>query len=444
MRRTFRGGVHPDEGKYLTEHKAIEVMPLGKEFVVPLSMHIGAPANPIVNVGDEVKKGQMIAEAGGFVSVPVHSPVNGVVKKIATFPHPVSGEAQAILIERKEEDDDAWIETVEYDENYLQLSPDEMRQRIQDAGLAGMGGATFPTHVKLSPPKDKKIDTLIINGAECEPYLTADHRLMLEQSEEIIKGVEIIAKILEVEQIIIGIEGNKKDAAQKLKDTISNLGKNNMEVMLFPVKYPQGAEKQLIKAAINREVPVGGLPMDVGVVVSNVGTAKAVFDAVAWKKPLISRVATITGDAVNEPKNVEVRIGTKFSEVLEYCGGIKDNAKKLIMGGPMMGIAQYSVDVPVVKGTSGILVLSEKLAYQPKEDPCILCGKCVDVCPMGLLPTTLARLSQFERLEEAEEKGILACIECGSCSFICPSNRYLVHYIRFGKRKIMAKKKKAS
>jgi electron transport complex protein RnfC len=320
---------------------------------------------------------------------------------------------------------------------------DEMRKRIQEGGLAGLGGATFPTHVKLTPPKEKKIDTLIINGAECEPYLTADHRLMLEKSEDIVKGVEIIAKILNVDRIIIGIENNKKDAAQKLSDTIQSLNKK-MEVMLFPVKYPQGAEKQLIKAAIDREVPVGGLPMDVGVVVSNVGTAKAVFDAVAWNKPLISRVVTVTGDAINEPKNLEVRIGTGFQEVVEYCGGLKDNAMKVIMGGPMMGIAQYSLDVPVVKGTSGILILSDKVAHQPKEDPCILCGRCVDVCPMGLLPTTLARLSEFDRLEEAEEKGILACIECGSCSFICPSNRYLVHYIRFGKRKILAKKKKAS
>ncbi|GAB4175125.1 MAG: electron transport complex subunit RsxC [Calditrichia bacterium] len=443
MKNTFRGGVHPDEGKHLTEHKSIEPMPLGKEFIVPLSMHIGAPADPVVNVGDEVKKGQKLAEPGGFVSVPVHSPVNGVVKKIDVFPHPVAGEGKAILIERHEEDDDSWMDGIAYNENYLELSREEMLEKVREAGLAGLGGATFPTHVKLNPPKDKPIEYLIINGAECEPYLTSDHRLMLEQAEDMLKGVQIIAKILNVQKTIIGIENNKMDAVASLEKAIKDLGLNNVEVGVFPVKYPQGAEKQLIKAAINREVPVGGLPMDVGVVVSNVGTAKAVFDAVAWNKPLISRVVTVTGDAVKEPKNLDVRIGTRFQEVLDYCGGITENAEKVIMGGPMMGMAQYSLDVPVVKGTSGILVLSDKLAAQRKEDPCILCGRCVSVCPMGLLPTTLARLSEFDRLEEAEEKGLLACVECGSCSFICPSNRYLVHYIKHGKKKVLANKKKA-
>lgn len=442
--RTFRGGVHPEEGKHLTEHKSVEVLAPGREFIVPLSMHIGAPATPIVAVGDEVRKGQKIAEPGGFVSVPVHSPVNGVVKKIELFPHPVSGEGMAVLIERKEDDSDEWIDTVAFDEKYMELSDDEIRERIREAGLAGLGGATFPTHVKLTPPKEKKIDTLIINGAECEPYLTADHRLMLEYPEEIIRGVEIIARVLHVQKTYIGIENNKMDAVSILRKQLDSMGKNSIEIVALPVKYPQGAEKQLIKAILGREVPVGGLPMDVGVVVSNVGTAKAVYDAVAWRKPLISRVVTVTGDAIKEPKNVEIRIGTRFSEVVEYCGGLTEEAEKVIMGGPMMGIAQHSLEVPVVKGTSGILVLSRKLAHQPKEDPCILCGRCVDVCPMGLLPTTLARLAQFDRLEEAEQKGILACIECGSCSYICPSNRYLVHYIRFGKKKIMAKRKKAS
>lgn len=440
MSHSFNGGVHPPEGKEFTEKKAVEEMPLGKEFIIPLSQHIGAPSKVLVEKEQEVKRGEVLSEAGGFVSVPVHSPVNGVVKKIDDFPNPVSGKGQAVLIERKEEDDDSWIESVQFNEKYIELSKKEMLDLIKAAGIAGMGGATFPTHVKLSPPADKKIDVLLLNGAECEPYLTADHRLMLENAEEIINGVKILNKVMGVERAIIGIENNKMDAVEVMKK--ASEGIKEIEVMAFHVKYPQGAEKQLIKAALNREVPVGGLPMDIGCVVSNVGTAKAVFDAVAWKKPLVSRVVTITGDSINDPKNLEIRIGTSFQEVIDYCGGLKEDVKKVIMGGPMMGMAQHNLEVPVVKGTSGILTLSEKSSYLPEEEPCIQCARCVEVCPMGLLPTTIARLSEFDRYEAAEEKGILNCIECGSCSYICPASRYLIQYIRYGKNKIMQEKKK--
>ncbi|MCK5077018.1 MAG: electron transport complex subunit RsxC [Calditrichia bacterium] len=441
MSHSFNGGVHPPEGKEFTEKKAVEEMPLGKEFIIPLSQHIGAPSKVLVEKEQEVKRGEVLSEAGGFVSVPVHSPVNGVVKKIDDFPNPVSGKGQAVLIERKEEDDDSWIESVQFNEKYIELSKKEMLDLIKAAGIAGMGGATFPTHVKLSPPADKKIDTLLINGAECEPYLTADHRLMLESTEEIINGVKILKKALGVNKAIIGIENNKMDAVEVMEKACK--GNDGIEVMVFKVKYPQGAEKQLIKAALDRDVPAGGLPMDIGCVVSNVGTAKAVFDAVAWKKPLISRVVTVTGDGINDPKNLEIRIGTSFNEVIEHCGGLKENTKKIIMGGPMMGMAQHSLEVPVVKGTSGILTLLEKTAALPVEEPCIQCARCVEICPMGLLPTTLARLSEFDKFEDAEEKGILNCMECGSCSYICPAGRYLIQYIKFGKNKIMQAKRKA-
>ncbi len=440
MKFSFKGGVHPPEGKEFTEKKAIEVMEPGSEFIVPLSQHIGAPSKPIVEVGQEVKKGEPLSEAGGFVSVPVHSPVNGKVKSITKVKTPVATAAEAVIIERAEEDDDEWIDSVKYNENYMDLPVGDMLELIKNAGIAGMGGATFPTHVKLAPPKDKKIDVLLLNGAECEPYLTADHRLMLENSDEIVKGILIINKILGVNRAIIGIENNKPDAVEAMKKAAEGI--KEIEVMSFPVKYPQGAEKQLIKAALNREVPAGGLPMDIGCVVSNVGTAKAIFDAVAWKKPLISRVVTVSGDSINEPKNLEIRIGTSFQQVIDYCGGLKENSAKIIMGGPMMGMAQYSLDVPVIKGTSGILAFSDKSAALPEEEPCIMCGKCVDVCPMGLLPTTIATYSQYDKFAEAEERGIMNCIECGSCSYICPAGRYLVQYIRYGKKNILAAKRK--
>ena len=442
-KQTFEGGVHPFEGKEFTEKKPIENLPTPRTVFIPLQQHIGAPTKPLVAKGDEVKAGQKIADATGFVSVPIHASISGKVKGILDVLHPVSGRGKAIVIERGEEESgEEWIEDFALDEDYLNLSTQEMRDRIKEAGLAGLGGATFPTHVKLSPPPDKKIDVAILNGAECEPYLTADHRLMLEHAEEIIKGLEIIMKILGVERGIVGIENNKKDAAEAMVRAAASY--KNIQIAVLPVKYPQGAEKQLIKALLNREVPTGGLPMDVGVVVQNVGTAKAIYDAVAYRKPLTHRVVTVTGPGIKSPKNVLVPIGTPFKDVVDFCGGLSDGARKIIMGGPMMGLAQPNLDVPVVKGTSGILVFEEAQAQLPPEDPCIACGRCVEVCPMHLLPTTLQMLVENERYEDAEKYHVMDCIECGSCSYICPSNRRLVHAIRLGKRKVLEMRRKAS
>jgi len=439
-KRTFEGGVHPYEGKHFTENKKTETLPLPQIVYIPLQQHIGAPGKPLVEKGQEVKAGEKIAEANGFISTPVHSSISGKVKEIATIDHPVSGRGQAVVIEGDGEE--KWAETIQFEEKYMDLPVDEMRERIKDAGLAGLGGATFPTHVKLSPPPDKKIDVAILNGAECEPYLTADHRLMLEHPEEIVNGLRIIMKILGVRRGIIGIEDNKKDAIEVMLKAVKN--EQGMEVAVLPVKYPQGAEKQLIKAILGREVPSGGLPMDVGVVVQNVGTAKAIYNAVAFRKPLTHRVVTVTGPGIKKPKNVLVPIGTPFQDVVDYCGGLSDRAAKIIMGGPMMGIPQPHLKVPVVKGTSGILVLEEEQAHLPLEDPCIGCGRCVEVCPTHLLPTTLQILVEHDHIAEAESLHIMDCIECGSCSFICPSNRRLVQSIRFGKRKVLDQRKKAS
>jgi electron transport complex protein RnfC len=407
---------------------------------IPLQQHIGAPTQPLVEKKQEVKAGEKIAESNGYVSVPVHASISGIVKSIETIDHPVSGRGEAIIIEAGEEQE--WIESFEVDEKHPELSPDEMRNRIKEAGLAGLGGATFPTHVKLTPPAEKSIDTVILNGIECEPYLTADHRLMLEQPDEIIKGFQLILKILGVKRGIIGIENNKKNAIELMRQKLANA--DELEVVSFPVKYPQGAEKQLIKACLGREVPSGGLPMDVGVLVQNVGTALAVYEAVARKKPLTHRIVTVSGKGVKNTKNVMVPIGTPFQDVIDFCGGLTENASKIIMGGPMMGLSQPHLDVPVIKGTSGILVFEEKDSHLFAEDPCINCGRCVTVCPSYLLPTTLQILVYNEKFDEAEKLNIMDCIECGSCSYICPANRYLVQSIRHGKREILKARKKAS
>ena len=439
-KRTFPGGVHPYEGKKFTEKKQIEVLPSPQKVFIPLQQHIGAPTTPLVEKGQEVKAGEKIGEVNGFVSTPVHASIAGKVTGIEDIDHPVSGRGQAIVIEKGETEQ--WVDSIKLDEKYLDLSAKEIRDRIKEAGLAGMGGATFPTHVKLSPPPDKKIDVLILNGIECEPYLTADHRLMLEYPGDIVKGMRIMMKILGVKRGIIGIESNKPDAVKVMLDAIKD--EEGMEVNVFPVKYPQGAEKQLIKAALNREVPSGGLPMDVGVIVQNVGTSKAVYEAVALHKPLTHRVLTVTGPGVKEPKNLLVPIGTKFQDVIDFCGGITEKAAKIIMGGPMMGLTQPNLNVPVIKGTSGILILEEDSSHLPEEEPCIGCGRCVEVCPVHLLPTTLQLLVNNEKFDEAENLHIMDCIECGSCAFICPANRYLLHGIRFGKRRILDLRRKAS
>jgi len=438
-RRTFAGGVYPPEEKSHTEKKPIEEMPPPTTVVIPLQQHIGAPSEPIVKQGDQVRIGDRLSEPQGFVSVPVHASVSGTVQKIAPLPHPLGDQMLAIVIEN--DGQDTVTDAIKPDENYLALTPDEMRQKIKEAGIAGMGGATFPTHVKLSPPESKPIDILILNGAECEPYLTADHRLMLEYSQDIFNGLKIFQKILNVKKTYIAIEKNKPDAIRKMEEIAQ--GDKEVEVIGLKVKYPQGAEKQLIKAITGREVPTGGLPMDVGCLVQNVGTAKAVFDALRWGKPLYQRVITVSGPGIQKPKNLLVRIGTPFKDVIAFCGGYTETANKLVMGGPMMGLSQYTDEVPVIKGTSGIVVLDGKTSPTVEPSPCIGCGRCILTCPMGLVPTTIAQYVEAKNYEMAKKWNALDCIECGACTFVCPAKRLLLQSIRLGKYKIQTLNKKA-
>jgi len=428
-RKSFHGGAHPPEEKHWSEHKPIEKLPLPEEVIIPLQQHIGAPAEPTVQKGDIVKTGQQIGKATKFVSLPVHATLSGTVKAIEPRPHPLGTNLLSVVIES--DGKDTWVDNVTPLTDYMKLSPEEMKKRILNAGIAGMGGAAFPAHVKLSPPSEKPIDTLIINGVECEPFLTADHRLMLEKSDDILKGIKIIMKILNVRRAIIGIEKNKPDAIKLFKKKTAR--EKQISVLPLTVKYPQGAEKQLIKATTGREVPSGGLPMDVGCLVHNVGTILAIFEAVFSNKPLIERVVTVTGPGIKSPKNLRVRIGTPFQKLIEFCGGYTDSAAKIINGGPMMGISQLTDQVPVIKGTSGILVFDKKRAYLKPEGPCISCARCVDFCPMKLVPSRIATLVEHQRIDEAHNMGLLDCIECGTCAFVCPAKRNLVHYIKLGK-----------
>ena len=438
--KTFSGGVHPNDNKRLTEHKMIETPPLPEQVIIPLQQHIGAPSECIVEKGQTVQTGQPLSETSKLISVPVHASVSGTVKAIEPRPHPSGFESLSIIID-SDGQDTLWkgIHTTPVD--FDPLSPDDLKKLIKSAGISGMGGASFPTHVKLSPPSDKKIDTLLINGAECEPYLTADHRLMLERPDDILHGIRILMKILRVKRTIIGIERNKSDAIQLLSKKTKKY--KTISVVSLPVKYPQGGEKQLIQAVLNRQVPAGGLPMDIGCVVHNVGTACAVYEAVVFHRPLIERIVTVTGPGITEPKNLLVRIGTPFRRLIEFCGGYTPSAAKLIQGGPMMGISQVTDEVPVVKGTSGILVLDGARSLIPEEKPCISCARCVDICPMKLMPNHIAWFVEYGRIEEALDYGLLDCIECGSCSYICPAKRYLVHYIKYGKARYTAMRSSA-
>lgn len=436
--RDFRGGIHPQDKKELSRDRAIETLPVPDRLVVPLSQHIGAPCEPVVAIGDAVKKGQKIGEAKGFVSVPVHAPTSGKVLKIGDFPHPLGKPLSAVEIESDGLDE--WTDEIHGQEHFLSLSPDELRGIIQDKGIVGMGGASFPTHVKLSPPEGKTIDTLIINGAECEPYLTADYRLMVEEPEKVIGGMRIMMAILGAKSVFVAIEGNKPEAIEQIRKIVGN--DPHVAVVALEVKYPQGAEKQLIKTLVNRNVPAsGGLPMDVGVLVQNVGTAAAVEQAVRLGIPLIERVVTVTGEGLREPKNLRVRIGTSIGILLEACGGLTDGPGKLILGGPMMGLSQHSTDVPVIKGTSGVVVLPPSQVQMEEARNCIRCATCVTVCPMNLLPNVISVFATQGLFDQAEKHYVLDCIECGACGFGCPARIPLVHLIRYAKAEVMAKKK---
>lgn len=438
--KTFMGGAHPHDFKEFSKDAIIEEFPLPKKVIIQLSQHIGAPSKPIVKVGDEVKTGQVIAEAGGFVSIPTHASITGKVTKIAKFPHPIGNSQMAIEITGDGKTDD-WVELID-EKDYLSLSVDEIKKRLLEAGVCGMGGAGFPTHVKLSPPADKPIDTIILNGVECEPFLTADYRIMLEQAEDIIKGLKILMKTVNATQGIIGIEANKADAIKHITSLLSQ--EKNMKVVALKVKYPQGAEKQLIYAATKRKVPnKGGLPMAAKVVVQNVSSAIAVYEAVAKKKPLIERVITVTGGIVKNPKNYRARIGTLYSELLAGAGGVTEEIGSIISGGPMMGFAIPTIETPMTKGSSGLLLFNEKQAKRNQEMNCISCAGCVNVCPMNLLPTQIVRATKYEDWDWAEKAGAMDCIRCGTCAFVCPANINILQYIDIAKAKIFEKRKKA-
>jgi len=440
VKKTFRGGTHPPEFK-LSAGVETTPLPVPELVYVPIQQHIGAPGVPIVKKKDVVTVGQPLTQPGGFVSVPAHAPVSGIVKDVVPYANPIGKEMMTVIIETNDDGGDG---KGEEDPSWMDISPDEIRTRVKEAGVAGMGGATFPTHVKLSPPDTKPIDTVIINGAECEPYLTSDHRLMLERPEDIVHGALLVKKTVAAKRLFLAVEDNKPDAYESLKKAAASI-EPSVIVEMLPVKYPQGAEKQLIRALTGREVPPPpALPMDVKCVVQNVGSCVSIYEAVRWQKPLIERYVTITGSGVKSPTNVVAKIGTPITHLIKKAGGYTDNAAKLIMGGPMMGNALWTDAVPVIKGTSGILVLNRQQAIQGEEEPCIGCGRCVSVCPVFLLPTNIARVSQLERFEDAEELGALECIECGSCTYICPAHRHLVQHIRFGKASVMEINRKAA
>lgn len=430
--KTFKmGGIHPEENK-LSADQPIKELPLPKQGIVPVSQHLGAPANILVKKGEQVKTGQLIAESGGFISANIHSPYTGKVKKIDDFIDASGYKRQALAISLAKEEE--WEEGIDTSGDIIReitTEPQEITEKMKEKGIVGLGGATFPSHVKLKVPEGKKIDHLIINGVECEPYLTNDHRLMLEKAEEMFIGIRILMKGLGVEKAIIGIENNKMDTIQHLQSMVHNYPGVSVEVL--KVKYPQGGEKQLIKSLINREVPSGKLPLDVGCVVNNVGTAYAVYEAVQKNKPLIDRVVTVTGKSLQKPANLKVRIGTPVKDLIDHAGGLPEDTGKIVAGGPMTGKAITSVDVPIVKGTTGVLVMTQQQARHAVTRPCIRCGKCTQVCPMGLEPFLLHQFGELNQPENAEENGIMDCIECGSCKYICPSNRPLLEYISLGK-----------
>ena len=430
------GGVHPSENK-LSGAKPIEVLPLPDVVTIPLVQHIGAPAVAKVAKGDKVVTGQLIAEAGSFMSANIHAPVSGTVTAVDMVPNG-QGLRQAMITIKREGDD--WAEGIDRSETIVRectLSAQEIVARIKDAGIVGMGGATFPTQVKITPPKGKTIEKLVINGAECEPYLTADHRLMLEKPAEIIDGIHLMMLALDVKEAHVGVENNKMDAVEALRAAAKNV--EGITIHDLPVRYPQGGEKQLVYALTRRKVPTGGLPLDVGCVVSNVGTVYAIQQAIREGRPLVQRVTTV-GGLVNNPGNFLVSVGTPIDTLLEACGGMQSGARMLISGGPMMGMAITRTDIPVTKGTSGVLVLGEE-AVDPVESACINCGRCLRACPMQLMPTLLDRCVRADRYDEAEKYGIMNCIECGACTFVCPAKRLLTQSCRQGKKVITTRKK---
>lgn len=427
-----QGGVHPPELKTQTQGLAIEVMPVPAELEIILGQHIGAPCTATVAKRDVVEEGVVVAEVKRGLGVPLHAPAAGKIKNLATSAHPVRVSSPSITLVVDKE-----AEVVQYHkQDWKQLSSSDLLAKIHDAGIIGIGGAGFPTHVKLNPPASFPVDTLVLNGAECEPYITADHRQMLENPTEIVEGAQIILKILGISECHIGIESNKPDAVAEMEKAVQAASAaGTVKIETLQVKYPQGSEKQLIQAVTGRKVPAGALPSAVGVVVQNVTTAKAIYDAVVYDKPLYEKVVTVAGKGITRPANLQVKIGTKISDIVDYLGGAKPGLAKVIMGGPMMGFAISSLDVPVTKTTSAILFLSEDEIDTKPHSQCIRCGWCLDACPMGLEPKEIGIYVEANRAEDTAQFGVFDCFECGSCAFVCPAKRPLVQFVRLAKMK---------
>lgn len=436
MLKTFRiGGVHPPENK-LSAGQAIKTAELPKQAVIMLSQHIGAPAQAVVAKGDKVKVGTLLAQAGGFVSANIHSSVSGTVAKIDTAVDVAGFQRPAIYIDVE---GDEWEESIDRSETLVKecnLDSKAIVERIKEAGIVGLGGATFPAHVKLTPPPGATATILIINAVECEPYLTADHQLMMEKGAEILVGTELLRKAINVERAVIGIENNKPDAIAHMKELAAAYP--TIEICPLKVKYPQGGEKQLIDAVIRRQVPSGGLPIATGAVVQNVGTAFAVYEAVQKNKPLFERIVTVTGKSLAHPSNLKVRVGTPLSQLIDACGGLPEDTEKVISGGPMMGKAVVSTDTPTTKGCSGVLIIRDLESRRKEMTACIRCAKCIAACPMGLAPNTLMNATDHKDWERVEKEHVMDCIECGSCSFTCPAHRPLLDYVRMGKARVGA------
>lgn len=426
------GGIHPEENKLSTQ-AAIEVFPLPKQVAVFLSQHLGAPATPIVEKGTVVKTGQLIAKADAFLCANIHSPVSGTVSKIDAVKDIFGYSKPAIIIDVEGDEWDESIDRSPEIKREITLSAAEIVEKIKEKGIVGLGGATFPTHIKYIIPEGKKANCLIINAVECEPYLTSDHRVMLEHTEEIMIGVSILRKALGVQTAYIGIENNKPEPIAKMKEMAAKF--EGIVVEPLKVKYPQGAEKQLIKAITGRSVPSGKLPIDVGCVVNNVGTAYSVYEAVQKNKPLIENIMTVTGKSLGEQRNFLVRIGVNYNDIVAHIGGLPDDTAKIISGGPMMGKAMVNLDAPVTKGTSSILIMKESEATRAQETNCIRCGKCMEVCPMGLEPYLFSALVNNGKIQEAIGERLMDCIECGCCLFTCPANKPLLDEIRLAKNK---------
>ena len=433
----FRGGVHPDGHKQPTASKPINVMPMPERLQVPLQQHIGAPAEPEVKVGQTVLKGQLLAHSQGAISAPVHAPTSGTVIDIADFtaPHPSGLTVRTIIIEADGED--SWFDNEQPTGDPFTLAPEEISVRVGAAGIVGMGGATFPSAVKLKLSLRRKIHTIIINGGECEPYLTCDDRLMQERTEGVIDGIRIILHAIQAEHAFVAIERNKPEAITALRAACAHFA--DIEVVPVPARYPMGSEKHLIQTVTGKEVPAGGLGADIGVLVQNVGTAYAVHRAVRHGRPLISRIVTVGGGAVRTPQNVEVPIGASLSDVINFCGGFNQTPARLLMGGPMMGQTMTNPSVPVVKGTSGIIALTAKEIPQQSTTPCIRCGSCVEACPCGLLPLDMAAHIRKDKLDKAVDLGLIDCVGCGCCAYVCPAHLPLVQYFNYAKGTLFAR-----